>query len=111
VAAAALNFNVVTLKTEELLGLEVCACLDSFILAAAAGAAMTTKKAATVDLLGLLLVACLVVVITKSMVLNLNVTNGMIFTACAAAAVKATDLTMYLAIVTVAIGTKVTGWH
>ena len=71
------------------------------------GVATTMTKAATVDLLGFRLDVKMAEVLSKITVLNLNVTNGMIFTACAAAAVKAIVLKMVLAIVRAVIGSKV----
>jgi multisubunit Na+/H+ antiporter MnhG subunit len=76
-----------------------------------AGAAMTTTKAATVDLLGSMLDARLAEVLSRITAPNLSVTNGMIFTTCAAAAVKAIVLKMVLAIVLVAVGIKVIDWQ
>lgn len=111
VAAAAPNFNVAILKTEEFLGSEACACQDNFTLVLVAGAAMTMTKAATLDFSGLILGVNLTEVFSKSTAHNPNAMNGMIFTACAAAVVKATVLTIYLAIVTVAIGIKATDWQ
>ena len=82
-------------------------CPDSGTTEPAAGAVTTMTKAVTVDLLGLWLDVKMAEVLSKITGLNLNVTNGMIFTACAAAAVKAIVSKMVLAIVRAVIGIKV----
>jgi hypothetical protein len=56
----------------------------------AVGAVTITTKAVTVDLFGFRLDVKADEVMSKIMVRSLNATNGMIFTACAAAAVKVT---------------------
>ena len=75
------------------------------------GAVMTMKKAVILDGLGSILDANPIEVFGKSTAHNPSVTNGMIFTVCAAAAVKAMGIPILNAIATVAIGIKVPVWQ
>jgi hypothetical protein len=87
-----------------------CVSADSGTKVPAAGVGMTTTKVAMLDLLGLLLDVCPTGVFSKITDHNLNDTNGTTFTACAAAAVKATVLQTVVAIVRAVTGIKVRDW-
>jgi hypothetical protein len=101
--------DVTSMSADTLLG-EVCVSADSGIRVQEAGAVMTTTKVVILDLLGFKPVVYKARVFTKNMDHNLNATNGMTFTACAAVAVKATVLQTTLAIVRAVIGIKVHVW-
>ena len=109
-AAVAPNCNVVILNPVGMLLGEACVSVDSGTKVRVDGAAMTTTKAAMLDLVGSLAVVCLKGVFSKSTDRNLDATNGTTFTACVAAAVKATVLLTTLAIVCAATGIKVHDW-
>jgi hypothetical protein len=108
--AAVLNCNGVILMAADILLGEVCVSPDNGIRVQEAGAVMTTTKVVILDLIGLTPVVCKVRTSTKSTGHNLDATNGMTFTACVAAAVKATVLQTTHVIVRVVTGIKVRDW-
>ena len=109
-AAVVPNCNGVILMAADMLIGEACVSPVSGTKVQAAGVVMTTTKVVILDLIGLTPVVCKVRTTTKSMGHNLDATNGMTFTACVAAAVKATVLQITNAIVRAVIGIKVRDW-
>ena len=104
------NYNAVIFHPLGMLLGEECVLVDNGIKDQEDGAVMTTTKAAMLDLFGLLLGVSHKGVFSKSTDRNLNATNGMTFTACAAAAAKATVFQTVVAIVRAATGIKDQDW-